>query len=74
MGNAYFQVPPAVNEPVKSYAPGSEEREAVLKQYKAYYDGSADIPMWIDGQDVRTGNTRPITPPTITSTRLGNTI
>ena len=63
MGNAYFQVPPAVNEPVKSYAPGSEEREAVLKQYKAYYDGSADIPMWIDGQDVRTGNTRPIAPP-----------
>ena len=63
MGNAYFQVPPAVNEPVKSYAPGSEEREAVLKQYKAYFDGSADIPMWIDGQDVRTGNTRPITPP-----------
>ena len=63
MGNGYFQVPPAVNEPVKSYAPGSDEREAVLKQYKAYFAGSEDIPMWINGKDVRTGNTRRIAPP-----------
>jgi 1-pyrroline-5-carboxylate dehydrogenase len=63
MGNGYFQVPPAVNEPVKSYAPGSPERKAVLQQYKTYYNGSEDIPMWINGRDVRTGNTRPIAPP-----------
>ena len=63
MGNAFFNVPPAFNEPVKSYAPGSPEREAVLKQYKAYYNGQADIPMWIGGKEVRTGNTREIVPP-----------
>ena len=63
MGKGFFQVPPAVNEPVKSYAPGSPEREAVLQQYKAYYNGSEDIPMWIGGRDIRTGDTRRIAPP-----------
>jgi len=63
MGNGFFQVPPAYNEPVKSYAPGSPEREAVSKQYKAYYEGSADIPMTIGGREIRTGNTRRMAPP-----------
>jgi 1-pyrroline-5-carboxylate dehydrogenase len=63
MGKGFFQVPPAENEPVKSYAPGSPEREAVLKQYRAYYQGSEDIPMVIAGKEVRTGNTRRIAPP-----------
>ncbi|MEJ2162111.1 MAG: L-glutamate gamma-semialdehyde dehydrogenase [Robiginitalea sp.] len=63
MGKGFFQVPSAYNEPVKSYAPGSPEREAVLKQYKEYYNGSEDIPMYIGGQEVRTGKTRSIAPP-----------
>ena len=63
MGNGFFQVPTAFNEPVKSYAPDSPEREAVLKQYKTYYKGSEDIPMYIGGAEVRTGNTRAISPP-----------
>ncbi|MBC2839027.1 L-glutamate gamma-semialdehyde dehydrogenase [Robiginitalea sp. SC105] len=63
MANGFFRVPPAYNEPVKSYAPGSPEREAVLKQYDAYYKGTADIPLTIGGKKVRTGNTRPIAPP-----------
>ncbi|MEJ2583677.1 MAG: L-glutamate gamma-semialdehyde dehydrogenase [Robiginitalea sp.] len=63
MGKGFFQVPPAVNEPVKSYAPGSPEREAVLQQYEAYFNGSEDIPMWIGGKEVRTGETRRIAPP-----------
>ncbi|SFR32106.1 delta-1-pyrroline-5-carboxylate dehydrogenase [Robiginitalea myxolifaciens] len=63
MANGFFNVPPAFNEPVKSYAPGSPEREAVQQQYKAYYNGQADIPMWIGGEEVRTGNTRDIAPP-----------
>ena len=63
MGKGIFQVPIAVNEPVKSYAPGSPEREAVLAQYRAYYNDTVDIPMYIGSEAVRTGNTRPITPP-----------
>lgn len=63
MGKGFFQVPPAYNEPVKSYAPGSPERESVLKQYRAYYQGNKDIPMTIGGKEVRTGKTRTMSPP-----------
>ena len=30
MSNAFYTVPTAVNEPIKSYAPGSPERTALL--------------------------------------------
>ncbi len=63
MGKGFFHVPTAINEPVKGYAPGSSEREAVSKQYKAYFNGSVDVPMYIGNEEVRTGNTRNITPP-----------
>jgi len=63
MGKGFFQVPVAYNEPIKSYAPGSPEREAVLAQYKSYYNGTIDVPMYINGKEVTTGNTRDMTPP-----------
>ena len=63
MGKGFFQVPAAINEPVKSYAPGSEERKEVAKQYAAYYKESLDVPMYIGNEEVRTGNTKNMTPP-----------
>lgn len=63
MGKGFFQVPTAINEPIKSYAPGSAERAEVLEQYKAYYNSKVDIPMFIGGKDIRTANTRSISPP-----------
>jgi 1-pyrroline-5-carboxylate dehydrogenase len=63
MGKGFFQVPVAVNEPIKSFAPGSPEREAVLKQYKTYYKGTVDIPLFIGSKEIRTGNTKPLSPP-----------
>jgi 1-pyrroline-5-carboxylate dehydrogenase len=63
MGKGFFHVPPAINEPVKGYAPGSPEREAVLAQYKTYFNGNVDVPMYIGNEEVRTGNTRNMTPP-----------
>ena len=33
MGKGFFQVPIAVNEDIKSYAPGSPERAAVAAAY-----------------------------------------
>ncbi|WP_440120126.1 L-glutamate gamma-semialdehyde dehydrogenase [Tenacibaculum sp. Ill] len=63
MGKGFFHVPTAINEPVKGYAPGSSEREAVSKQYKEYFNGSVDVPMYIGNEEVRTGNTRNMTPP-----------
>ncbi len=63
MGKGFFNVPVAVNEPVNSFAPGSPEREAVLKAYKEMYNSQVDVPMYINGKDVTTGNTRTMSPP-----------
>ncbi|MBW8202097.1 L-glutamate gamma-semialdehyde dehydrogenase, partial [Flagellimonas abyssi] len=38
-------------------------REEVLKQYKAFYDSEVDIPLYIGSEEIRTGNTRPMSPP-----------
>ncbi len=63
MGRGFFNVPAAVNEPVKGYAPGSPEREELLAKYKEMFNSNIDVPMHINGKEVRTGNTRNITPP-----------
>lgn len=63
MGKGFFHVPKAVNEPVKSYVPGSPERAAVLAQYDQYFNSTVDIPMYIGSEEVRTGNTQPLSPP-----------
>lgn len=63
MGKGFFEVPVAYNEPVKSYAPGTPERDAVLTAYKAMYNSQADIPMYIGGKEVRTGKTARLAPP-----------
>ncbi|MEM8847084.1 MAG: L-glutamate gamma-semialdehyde dehydrogenase [Bacteroidota bacterium] len=63
MGKGFFQVPTAFNEPVKSYAPGTPERESVLKQYKEYYNSQVEVPLYIGAEEVKTGNTKPMSPP-----------
>ncbi|MBT8266983.1 MAG: L-glutamate gamma-semialdehyde dehydrogenase [Bacteroidia bacterium] len=63
MGKGFFNVPIAVNEPVKSYAPGSEEREAVAKAYKELFNTHTEVPLYINGKDVKTGNTKKMSPP-----------
>ena len=63
MGKGFFNVPVAINEPVKSYAPGSPERDAVLKAYKKMFNETIDVPMYINGKDVTTGNTNTMSAP-----------
>lgn len=63
MGKGFFQVPTAYNEPIKSYAPGSPEREEVLQQYRAYYDGQVEVPLYIGNQQIKTGNIKLMSPP-----------
>lgn len=64
MSNAIFQVPVAVNEPVRGYAPGSQEHMRLLAKYKELYNQSPiDIPMYIGGKEVRTEDKRPMSPP-----------
>jgi len=63
MGKGFFHVPTAINEPVKSYAPGTPEREAVRKQYKEYYESQVAVPLYIGSEEITTGDTRPMSPP-----------
>lgn len=63
MGKGFFEVPIAVNEPILSYAPGSSERERVLKTYKEMYDDTIEVPLYINGKDIKTGNTARMHPP-----------
>ena len=63
MLKGFFNVPTPANEPVKSYAPGSSERaelQAMLAQLRSEI---WDIPMYIGGEEVRTEDVRPISPP-----------
>ena len=44
------RVPPPVNEPVKSYAPGSPERAALKERLASMAKERVDIPMIIGGR------------------------
>lgn len=63
MSNAFYKTPFPQNEPVKSYAPGSPERESAKKVLAEMGSGKLDAPMFIGGKEVRTGNLQPICPP-----------
>ena len=63
MSNAFYSVPVAINEPVKSYAPGSIERETLLNEYSRMYNGHVDVPMYIGDQQVFTDNKKKLSPP-----------
>lgn len=64
MSNAFFKVPVAVNEPVKSYAPGSPERASLMAKYQEFKDRSPiDVPMYIGVNKVTTANKKALTMP-----------
>ncbi len=63
MASGFYNVPKAVNEPVKSYKPNSSERNELLATYKKMYNETVDIPFYIGGKEIRTGNTVSIHPP-----------
>ena len=63
MASGFYNVPKAVNEPVKSYAPNSPEKKHLLDTYKKMYNEKVDIPFYIGGKEIRTGNTVSIHPP-----------
>jgi 1-pyrroline-5-carboxylate dehydrogenase len=49
------RVPPAVNEPVKSYAPGSPEKVELKARLASMAKERVDIPLIIGGEEIRTG-------------------
>jgi len=63
MGKGFFNPPIAINEPVKTYAPGSPEREEVLETYNELFNSKTEIPLYINGEHVSTGNTKTLSAP-----------
>lgn len=63
MNLGYFHYPMPANEPVLSYAPGSPERATLKKVLAELKKKQADIPMYIGGRAVRTGNKVALHPP-----------
>ena len=55
---AIFRPPPPVNEPVRSYAPGTPERESLQKRLNEMRSERVEIPCVIGGKDVKTGKLR----------------
>jgi len=63
MGKGFFKVPIAINDPIKEYAPGSPERKEVIDTYKKMYNSSIDVPLYINGENITTGDTDTMSPP-----------
>ncbi|HEV7132983.1 MAG TPA: L-glutamate gamma-semialdehyde dehydrogenase [Gaiellaceae bacterium] len=55
--HAISRVPEPFNEPVRSYAPGSPEREELRLRLQQLESEQLDIPLVIGGEEVRTGDT-----------------
>ena len=63
MSNGFYNVPIAVNEPVKGYALGSPERIELHAEYKKMYNTTVDVPMYIGDKQVFTNDKRNLSPP-----------
>ncbi|MDY3521136.1 L-glutamate gamma-semialdehyde dehydrogenase [Riemerella anatipestifer] len=54
MSKAISQVPFATNEPVRAYAPGSDEVNSLIATYKKMWAEKVEVPMIINGKEVKT--------------------
>ncbi len=67
-----FRYPMPVNEPVLNYAPGSKERETLKKTLAELKGQQIDVPMYIGGQEIRTGKKVTMHPPHERAHTLGH--
>ena len=63
MNHSISQVPFPSNEPILSYASGSNEKQEVLEMYRQMYKSKIDVPMRIGNQEVRSGIIANMSPP-----------
>lgn len=73
MNNAYFQFLEPKNEPVKDYAPGSNDAIKLKEAIADLKSVKKDIPMYINGVEVRTNKIMKIFPPHELSHQIGKT-
>lgn len=63
MATGFFNVPVAKNEPINSYAPGTKERASLQAAIAEARSKQIDVPMYINGEEVRTDKKVPMSPP-----------
>lgn len=63
MPKGIYNIPAVTNEPIFSYAPGSPERAELQATIKKMRSEEIDVPMYIGGEEVRTGKLFTMTPP-----------
>lgn len=63
MSTGFYNVPIPVNEPVKSYLPGSAERLELQETLRQLRATQVDLPMIIDGKEVRSEQRVEMFPP-----------
>jgi len=57
MNNMLANIPPAVNEPIRSYTPRSSEKISLIKKLDELKSQTFEIPIIIGGKEIKTGNT-----------------
>src|SRR5579863_9192091 len=72
MSLGYFSYPLPQNEKVLDYAPDSKEKEMLKRTLNELKSMRADIPMFIDGKEVRTGRKTSLHPPHEIAHTLGH--
>ena len=64
MPKGIYSMPYPSNEPVRSYAPGSSERESLLNKYKEmYFQKPIHVPLYIGAEEIETEKKLKISPP-----------
>jgi len=58
-----FRLPPPVNEPVRSYAPGSSERAELQSRLKEMESQRIELPLVIGGEEITTAETAEVVMP-----------
>ncbi len=71
MNNSKPVIPTAINEPVLNYAPGSSERSSLQAKLRELKRTELEIPAFIHGNAVHTGDLEEIRPPHELNHRLG---
>ena len=61
--NGLRRTPPPINEPIRGYAPGTPERAELKARLASMATEHVDIPIVIDGKEIRTGDSTNVVMP-----------
>lgn len=61
--SGFYKVPQAINEPIKNYGAGSAERKALQEALKEMRSKQLEVPMYIGGKEIKSGNKVRMAPP-----------